>query len=128
MISATNFPAQLDRAFLSRITNFIKMPLPDDSTRKLLFIKYLQDSELSHNMRPEHLSQVAKETERFSFRDCQRQGLIFFKFQLLPVGLKSILKQLTLFFASYYKHLTVRILNNFRHNFLYSQILYKQCS
>jgi SpoVK/Ycf46/Vps4 family AAA+-type ATPase len=78
VISATNFPAQLDRAFLSRITNFIKMPLPDDSTRKMLFIKYLQDSELSHNMRPEQLSQLARQTERFSFRDCQRQGAIFF--------------------------------------------------
>lgn len=72
VIAATNFPAQLDRAFLSRITNFINMPLPDDSTKKMLFIKYLKDSDLSHNMSPEHLTKIAKEKERFSFRDCQR--------------------------------------------------------
>ena len=81
IVGATNHPGSLDRAVQSLVrydiqivhcSKFIKVPLPDDKTRIKFIIKKLEDADFHNGLGEDDLKKVAKESQKFSFRDLQR--------------------------------------------------------
>ncbi len=68
-MAATNYPDQIEGAMLSRILNYILVPLPSEEVRLNYFKKSFEKISLSDDLKFEHMAEM---TENYSFRDLDK--------------------------------------------------------
>jgi len=72
VVGATNFPASLDKAVLSRVNKYIHVPLPDENERKVFISAQMEFSGVFNNFTDEDWLKIQSDTKNFSYRDLQR--------------------------------------------------------